>query len=152
MMHSDSPVIYLIVLWPLLFAAIWAIWNMMRDSRKEKKALRSTDWPEVQGKVQSSKIVWGHYEVTYEYAVNTKSYSGSYEINLSPAVPDRFARGATKMLAEAKQDLADFPVGSSVIVKFNPMDPQQSVLLCRDRAADAKSHENSSSRPKFLIP
>lgn len=124
----------------------------MRDSRQEKTALRSTDWPEVQGKVQSSKILWGHYEVTYEYVVNGKSHSGSYEINLSPAVPDRFARGARKMLEEAKQDLADFPVGSNVIIKFNPQDPQQSILLCRDTAADAKPHENSSSSPKFLIP
>lgn len=150
-MKSDSPAIYLFALWPIFFVVTWAIWNMMRDSRQEKVALRSTDWPEVQGKVQSSKIVWGHYAVTYEYAVNGKLHSGSYEINLSPTAPDRFARGATKMLAEAKQDLADFPVGSNVIIKFNPQDPQQSILLCRDKTADAKLHEDSSSSPKFLI-
>ena len=151
-MNSNSPAIYLFALWPILFVVTWAIWNMMRDSRQEKTALRSTDWSEVQGKVQSSKIVWGHYEVTYEYVVNGKSHSGSYEINLSPAVPDRFARGARKMLEEAKQDVADFPVGSIVIIKFNPQDPQQSILLCRDKVADAKPHEDSSSSPKFLIP
>ena len=151
-MNGNSPAIYLFALWPLFFVVIWAIWNMMRDTRQEKVALRSTDWPEVQGKVQSSKIVWGHYEVTYEYAVNGKSYSGRYEINLSPAVPDRFARGATKMIAEAKQDLADFPVGSNVTIKFNPQDPQQSILLCRDETADTKPYEECSSGPKFLIP
>jgi len=147
-MKSDST--YLFALWPILFAVIWAIWNVMRDSRQEKEALRSTEWPEVQGKIKSSKIVWGHYEVKYEYLVEGKSYSGTHEINLSPAVPDRFARGAARMIAEAKEDLTDFPVGSNVIIKFNPQEPQQSILLCRDKTADTKPEESSSSNPQFL--
>ena len=119
----------------------------MRDTREEKKALRGTNWPEAQGRVRSCRIVWGHCEVTYEYLAGGKWNSGTYLINLSPVVPDRYGRGASQLAAEAKQDLADFSVGSSVIIKFNPQDPEESILVCRGEVTEANSSEKSSIPP-----
>ena len=33
-------------------------------------------------------------------------------------VPDHFARGAAKMAAESKQDIAEFPTGTKIIVRL----------------------------------
>ena len=63
-MATNSGMVYLISLWPLVFVGTWAIWNIMGDSRNEKPVERSLDWPEAQGRVVSSKVVWAHVEVT----------------------------------------------------------------------------------------
>jgi hypothetical protein len=121
---------------------------MLRDSRQEKAALRAANWPELQGKVTTSKAVWGHYEVTYEYIMNATLYSGTHVINLSPVGPDHTAQGASRLAAEAKEDLSDFPPGLDVIIKYNPQDPAQSILLCRGRVAETKTRQQEP--PEFF--
>jgi len=145
---SDSPFIYLVALWPLFFVGIWAVWNMLRDSRQERAALRAANWPEIQGKVTNSKAVWGHFEVTYQYNIGARFYCGTYIINLPPVVPDQFARGASKVAAEVKQDLRDFPPGLDVIIKYNPQKLAQSILLCRGQITGAGSQEKEI--PEFF--
>lgn len=121
----------LLPLWPILFVVIWAIWNAERDSRDEKLMERSLTWPEVQGIVVSSKVVWAHVEVKYEYSISDGRYTGKYKINLPPGPPDRYARTATRVNAEAGQDIAEFPRDAKVIIRYNPQRPNQSVLYCK---------------------
>jgi Protein of unknown function (DUF3592) len=123
--------VYLIPLWPLVFIGVWAIWNMVRDSRNEKLVEHSLAWPEVHGKVVSSKVAWAHVEVKYEYSISSGQYTGKYKINLSVGAPDRYGQTATRMNQEAKQDIADFPTGADVIIRYNPQQPAQSVLYWR---------------------
>ena len=104
---------------------------MVRDSRNEKLVEHSLAWPEVHGKVVSSKVAWAHVEVKYEYSISSGQYTGKYKINLSVGAPDRYGQTATRMNQEAKQDIADFPTGADVIIRYNPQQPAQSVLYWR---------------------
>ena len=144
---SESPFLYLVPLWPIFLVGIWAVWNMIRDSRQEKTALRAANWPEIQGKVTSSKVAWGHYEVAYEFVFRDRSYRGTHLINLSPVVPGRASSGA-RFASEAKQDLSDFPPGSDVIIKYNPQEPSNSILLCRGQVG--QTNAQVIEPPKFL--
>jgi hypothetical protein len=81
---------------------------MRRDSRNEKLVEHSLAWPEVHGKVVSSKVAWAHVEVNYEYSISSGLYTGKYKINLSVGAPDRYGQTATRMTEEAKQNIADF--------------------------------------------
>lgn len=124
-------ILYFLPLWPLIFMGIWAIWNMARDSRDEKLVGRSLAWPEAQGRVVISKVAWAHVEVTYEYSISSGRYTGKYEMNLPVGPPDRYGQTATRMNTEAKQDITDFPPGANVIVRYNPQQPNESVLYCK---------------------
>ena len=43
---------------------------------------RIVGWPETQGTVTGSRIVWAHVEVAYEYSISSGRYTGKYKINL----------------------------------------------------------------------
>jgi hypothetical protein len=144
---QDSPILYFIPFWGLFFVAFWAVWNILRDGRKEKEDLRAADWPEVQGRVLSSEVVWGHFEVKYEYIANGQYRQGTHVLNLPPAVPDHCGQGAARNIAEAAQDKRDFPPGALLIVKYNPQRPEQSILLCRSKITP---HDIEQEAPKFL--
>jgi hypothetical protein len=128
---STPNLVYLISLWPLAFVGVWAIWNMRRDSRNEELVEQSRTWPEVHGSVVSCKVAWAHVEVKYEYSISSGRYMGKYKINLPVGAPDRYGQTATRMSDEAKQYIADFPTGADVIIRYNPQQPDQSVLYCR---------------------
>jgi|ERR1700688_970164 hypothetical protein len=142
--------VYLIPLWPLAFVGVWAIWNMRRDSRNEKLVERSLAWPEVQGRVVSSKVVWAHVEVKYEYSISSGRYMGKYKINLAVGAPDRFGQTATRVSKEAKQNIAEFPSGVDVIIRYNPQQPGESVLYCKGEMAREGIHQGSAVPPKLF--
>lgn len=149
-MASNPDLVYLIPLWPLAFVGIWAIWNIVRDSRNEKLVEHSLAWPEAQGKVVSSKVAWAHVEVTYEYSISSGRYMGKYKMNLPVGAPDKYGRTATQMNEEAKQDIADFPAGADVIIRYNPQKPDQSVLYCRGEISRDGTGQSSGVPPKFF--
>ena len=109
-----SNLVYWVPLWPIISTIIWAVWNSVRDSRDEKLVERSLAWPEVQGKVVSSKVVWAHVEVIYEYSISSGCYRGKYKMNLPPGPPDQWGRTAKRMNDESKQNIADFPTGGAL--------------------------------------
>ena len=146
----DSVFVDLIPFWTILFVVVWAIWNVRRDSRDEKLVDQSLSWTEAQGVVVSSKVAWAHVEVTYEYFVGTARYTGSYQLNLPPGPPDRFGRTAEAMMSEAQQDIAEFPVGLDVIVRFNPSKPDQSVFYCRGKVGSNEVEQKSARPPEFV--
>jgi hypothetical protein len=148
---TDSHAIYLIALWPIAFVVIWGIWNMVRDSLDGKRVLRAKDWPEAQGVVASSRVVWAHVEVIYEYWIASGSYKGRYKLSLQPVVPDHYARGAARTNAEAGEDLAEYPPGTKVIVRYNPQRPQESVLYCKGSLAAGPSDGASGIAPEFIV-
>src|SRR5207245_2234852 len=99
--------------------------------RDEKLMERSLGWPEAQGFVVASTVVWAHVEVRYEYLIKDGRYSGKYKMNLPVGPPDHYARTATRMNNDAKADLADYPPDAPVIIRYNPKNPKESVLYCR---------------------
>jgi hypothetical protein len=141
---------YLIPLWPLIFIGVWAIWNMRRDSRNEELVEQSRTWPEVHGCVVSCKVAWAHVEVKYEYSISSGRYMGKYKINLPVGAPDRYAQTATRMNQEAKQDIADFPTGADVIIRYNPQQPGQSVVYCRGEINRDGAGQSSAIPPKLF--
>jgi hypothetical protein len=149
-MASTPNLVYFIPLWPLAFVGVWAIWNMRRDSRNEKLVEHSLAWPEVHGKVVSSKVAWAHVEVNYEYSISSGRYTGKYKINLSVGAPDRYGQTAIRMTEEAKQNIADFPTGADVIIRYNPQQPDQSVLYCRGEINRDGTGQRSAIPPKLF--
>jgi hypothetical protein len=142
--------LYVLPLWPLLFMAIWAIWNMARDSRDAKLVQRSLAWPEAQGKVLTSKIVWAHVAVSYEYSISSGRYTGTYQRNLPVVAPDKYGQGAAAVNSEARQDLAEFPPGANVIIRYNPERPGESVLYCKGEIQPDHSARSSSAPPELF--
>ena len=149
-MISEPLTVYLIPLWPLLFVIVWAIWNMARDSRDEKLMERSIDWPEAQGTVVTSRVVWAHVEVMYEYSISSGRFTGKYKMNLPPGPPDRYGRTATRMNEEARGDIGEFPPGANVVIRYNPQEPNQSVLYCSGQISRDKTVQRSSAPPRFF--
>lgn len=148
MSRESSPYWILIALWPIGFVIVWAIWNFVRDRRDEKQVEKSLDWPESPGIVTSTQVAWAHIEVCYEYRVAGTTYTGKYEMSMSPVAPDHSGSGAARLNAEAKQDMADYPTGASLTIRYNPRNHAESVLFCR---ADRSHNEpdNGEPAPKF---
>jgi Protein of unknown function (DUF3592) len=148
MANPVNPYIYLICLWPFGFVLTWAIWNSFRDSRDEKLILRSLGWPEMNGEVTSSKAIWAHVEVCYQYSVRGTSYTGKYKMNLTPVVPDRTGRGAAQTGSEVWRDLREFQCGQKVVIRYNPARPEESVFYC---SGETYSEGKEQDAPEFRV-
>ena len=142
--------IEMVALWPIAVVVIWAIWNFFRERSGEKAILRSLSWPETQGGITRSKVVWGHYEVRYEYTVSAKRFTGTFKIPLFPAVPSRSSR-AQKYLEELKANQASYPVGKKVVVRFNPNKPGESVLYRVGEISQTVTPEKKTEAPDFFV-
>ncbi len=116
---------------------------MVRDSGDEKKMESSVNWPEVQGEVISSKMVWGHVEVRYEYWLFAERYEAAYKISLHPVVPGgkgwSSLRSAAKLGAEGSEYMAQYPVAEKVVVRYNHSKPGESVLYCKGEVGPGSS-------------
>jgi hypothetical protein len=75
---------FVVPLWPIWVLVLWAIWKIARDRRDAQSVEHAAGWPEVQGKIISSKVVWAHVEVAYEYWVFTERHEGIHKIALMP--------------------------------------------------------------------
>lgn len=127
--HVDHPYVFLFALWPIAAYGVWQIINLVRQHRHECELLRSSIWPEISGKVVSAETICAHVEVTYEYYVEGRTYTGKHKLNLDPVMVDRTGRAAAYLNQEARQCINNFPPGASVIIRFNPQRPEQSVLI-----------------------
>src|SRR5260370_8465505 len=132
---TNDPAIFYVfaALWPVIFAGIWAIWNMVRDSRDERLVERSLACPESQVKDTTTKVVWSHVEVRYEYSISSGRYQGRFKINLPVGAPDRYGQTAARMNGEALQDMAVFPPGANAILRYDPHKPYQCPVYCPTR-------------------
>lgn len=130
---------------------IWGIWNSVRERGNTKRLLRALEWPEVQGVVARSRVVWAHAEVNYTYSVAGGSYKGKCKINLTPQPPDRYSRGAARLIAESKGTLAEFPDGSDVVVRYNPANPGESILWCGGDVRPGSVPDTQTTGPDFLV-
>jgi hypothetical protein len=147
-LEKDPLWLYLLPLWPIGFYGIWAFWNAMRGSREEKAAERSLDWPETQGRVVRSKIVWGHVEIVYEYWISGVSQEGRYKINLPPQFPGGKAPQA--LGTAGKVEIAEYPVGAKVVVRYNPANPQESVLYRKGEVSPNTGDAKQEKPPHFV--
>ncbi len=141
---TTSPWILLICLWPVALLLIWLIINSHRDNRDAELVIRSLDWPETQGRVVGSEVVWGHVSVKYEYSVESRCFEGNYNISMTPRAPDRYGRGAAAFSEEALDAMDDYPAGSDVVIRYNPKRPQQSVLFRGGKISPSNEERVSS--------
>ena len=131
---EDPQWLYFFVLWPAWFMLIWGAWNWVRDGQDERRIKRSLDWPEVQGNVIGSRIVWGHVEIRYEYWIFAERHEGVHKFSLTP-VPaggrgGTALRSAERLGKEGNSYIADFPIDGKVILRYNRAKPAESVLYC----------------------
>jgi hypothetical protein len=110
------------------WCGVWAAWNWARTLRRAKQLDLSLHWPLVKATVTSTETVWAHFEVSYEYTADDKSYAGLYKANL-PVTPYRGFAAATRLIAAAKILESDFAKGQSVWVKYDPEIPDHSILI-----------------------
>lgn len=115
------------------YLLIWILWNSVGENRDERMIRISLRWLKAEGTVTISKTVWTHVEVTYEFTVSGRSYTGRYDMTLPPATPDPGSRGALVFASEAKSLMKDYSPGTKVMVRYNPLQPSESVLFCRAR-------------------
>lgn len=148
MTTAVNPSIFLVCFWPFAFMVGWALWNSLRDSRDEKLVLRSLEWPEVNGSVTESRVAWAHVEVSYEYTVQGRHFTGQYNLSLTPVVPDRYGVGARQINSEAANDISQFPVGRKLIIRYNPLNLKESVFCCVGDTTGEKT-PGSTGGPQF---
>jgi Protein of unknown function (DUF3592) len=136
--------VYLVASWPICFYGIWVLWNAVRDRSDRKSVERSLAWPEEQGYVVSSKIVWGHVEVDYKYWVSGEDHEGKRKFNLPPAgVGGVITIAARLFMNAANQHMDEYPAGAKVVVRYNPAKPEDSVL-CRRSEVSQPNHDGLS--------
>lgn len=131
---------------------LWALWIRSDESEGEKRLERSVNWPEAQGRVLGSRLVWSHVEIMYEYWVFAERYESVYKIRLGPVLISSVGltgvMEARRLNREAKRNMADFPVGSKVIVRYNRSNPFESVLYCKGEVRPPA--EGPKIEPHFL--
>jgi hypothetical protein len=129
-------------LWPIALVIVWAVLNMARAGRDEKEVQRSLAWPQTEGLVISSRVVWAHVEVDYGYCVGGLNYTGKFELSLAPQTPELL--GAHDFNNEAKQYTTEYAPSTRLVIRYNPLNPQESVLYCR---APGSQHESDRGEP-----
>jgi hypothetical protein len=124
---------------------------MVRDSLDARSVERGIDWPETRGIVTDARVVWAHTEVCYTYSLPSGDYTGKYKMNLPVSLPDKGGAGARRMRRQAQLDLADYPPGAKVVIRYNPQKPSQSLLYCLAEANEHPSQDKADEfAPKFL--
>jgi len=117
---------------PLALIGLWfGVWGtaiLFRKSKRRDALRQSVTWVEVNGSVVSAQTVWAHVEITYEYEVAGTRFQGTYEVGL-PMVPFRGIAGAQRLNETAKSIISDYPAGQTVVVKYNPITPTDSVFI-----------------------
>jgi hypothetical protein len=144
---ASFPYWMLIGLWPIVFVIIWVLRNMARDRRDETEVVRSPSWPQTEGTVISSKAVWAHLEVDCGYWVGDANYTGKFQLNLAPQPPS--LSGTQHLNNEVKQDMTDYAPGTRLAIRYNPLNPRESLLYFR---APAESGAADSDRLSNLAP
>ncbi|NUO64728.1 MAG: DUF3592 domain-containing protein [Gemmatimonadaceae bacterium] len=117
-------------------AGLTALWGgfELRD-----RARRMTAWPSVRGRVTGSSLVADripmedgsrayHPQVSYEYVVAGREYRGERR-SLINVGGSGLARGV------AQRVLARYPLGSEVVVFYDPQDPSAAILERPDPVA-----------------
>jgi hypothetical protein len=112
----------MLVLGPLLMGGVAL---MALGGLRVWRAEQSGAWPTAPGTVQVSRVVEAsalrpRAEVRYSYEVDGKVLTG-WRVRFGDAWKSRSAAGAA-------EDVAQYPVGSSVVVRHEPGFPMESVL------------------------
>ena len=104
-------------------------WTSRRGpSQGVKPSDGGEDWQQTQGSVAAGRLVWNHVEISYEFTVEGKRYQGKHEIRLSPVNPeDLYPELARRH--EVNALLHRYARGTVVLVRYNPANPEQSILF-----------------------
>ncbi|HEY6250285.1 MAG TPA: DUF3592 domain-containing protein [Candidatus Angelobacter sp.] len=96
------------------------VFPVINTWRERRRRFRSGSWVMIYGQIRNARAIpqWVVYTVSvnYTYSVNGQNYPGSLEL-----------RFAWKNSADAL--VATFSPGMAVSVRYNPAQPQESVLL-----------------------
>lgn len=118
----------------VMFFLVMGIYSIYHGIELSHVADKSLSWPETGGVITDSYIhvyehtdddgtkTWYETVIRYAYRLNEKTYSGNSITLLScgPHTTDR---------AEVETFISDYPEGLSVIVYYDPENPQTAVLV-----------------------
>jgi hypothetical protein len=126
---NDNKIAYFVpfVLLGIWFGA-WGISKWIRQWRRSILLERSVRWNETEGCINDSRVVWAHVEISYEYESSSGRQAGTYKVSL-PMVPFRGLAGAKLLNEKSKLVMAEFPPKRKVLVRYNPQNPVESVLI-----------------------
>lgn len=137
------------------YFGLYALWSYSLEDRNARRMERSAGWPQVQGVVKQASAGGMSVKVDYEYVAEGHVFSGQYSITFPEAMVigrgwNNVAR-ARALGDRVRKELADFPAGQTVILRYNPQDPSESVLLCRGELQREDSNEKTVEPPHFSV-
>jgi len=121
------PKIWLTVFSLLLCSA--AAWLVTSDVADIRRARQTKQWPTVVGTVVQSEIVGSRAIrplVIYQYSIDSARFVDSSSLGIPSFGNRRIRRDESSKLT------AEYAAGDSVIVHYNPQDPQESMLYARE--------------------
>ena len=137
------------------FLGVYALWSYSIEDRNARRMERSERWPQVQGVVKQARVGGMSVKVDYEYVAEGHLFSGQYVITFPEAMMigkgwNSVAR-ARALGERVRKELAEFPARQPVILRYNPQDPSESVLLCRGEIQRQDSSERPVEPPHFSV-
>ena len=79
---------------------------------------------------------------------------GSYQINLSPIIPSSVGNGATSATQynkESGEALREFYPGKSIVVRYNPKKPSESVFYCSGEVSTSTQPQTGGAAPNLVV-
>ena len=118
---DKGPVVNKYFFYSSIIVLILSVLLLLNEAQTRKKFQIIEDWPRTEAEIIKEKVA-GHRavlpEVTYRYIVKGNEYNGKSNLGI-PAFGSRNKRTLTARIA-----LKDLPVGSKVIVAYNPENPE----------------------------
>jgi len=133
------------------YFGIYALWCNEIESRNARKMERSAGWPQAQGVVKQTIVKAMSVRVTYEYVAQGHVYADTYKIAFPQAMVVRWSSQVKALGDKVKKEVADFPQGQHVIVRYNPQDPAESVFYCRGELPAGEATGKQAGPPHFSL-
>jgi hypothetical protein len=153
-LDADTIIIPLVVVFGYL--GLNALWSYSIDDRYMNRMQRVANWPEAQGVVKKSAVKFASIRVDYEYVADGHVRQGVEKI----VFPESMVIGANRWTRvsdaralgnRVKRDLADYAPGQHVVIRYNPQDPEDSVLYVRGDVQHADPNAKSVEAPHFKL-
>ena len=112
-------------------------WTSRRRTNKTYSPEEIEKWQRAMGSITGSRLVWNHIEISYEFLAMGKPQQGKHEVRLSPVNPDDLYPEVARR-HEVNALLNRYARGTAVAVRYDPANPEQSILI-ENEAAQATS-------------
>ena len=131
------------------YFGIYALWSNELEGQRLRKMERSANWPFVQGVVKETVVKGMSVRVIYEYLAQGHVYKDTDKITFPQAMVVRWQ--AQALGSKVKKEIADYPPGQHVVIRYNPQEPGESVLYYRGELHKGDSSGNTGAPPQFAL-